>query len=381
MIRYNQPLTPIAFGTRAAIAWVVLSLMLSGCQMTAPMHVWKAADVPRSGAVRVAVAPIGGTTDATSRLLEALQRAQPQPSTMLAAVYPIELTRIGGIQLVSYDNQPNDMATLASARRAGMDYVLQGNIIQDDLTLPEPDPNERRRFRIFKPKEKIESLTVHWSIVDVESGRRIREKTISVDRTKADKNNPELAFFTQGGDARVLMASARESWSFVSPTTEKVDAMLDLPWVAAGSSQVRKGNAYARQGNWEMAEREWQQAAHQHSWNTAAWKNLSLAAVAKEDFTLAHARLKHANTFWPGDSTYPTLNWIEQRQREYHRSLDLTPPAEGWTIPDPPKSVRPNEVPSSPPRDLSELPWWTAIPILPPPGWTWKQWLSQPIVL
>ncbi len=355
--------------------------LVAGCKMTAPMHVWKASDVPKQGIVRVAVAPIGGKTDATDRLLNAMQRAQPQPNPMLAAMYPYELSQVGGIQLVSYDNQPNDMATLSSARLAGMDYILQGNIIDEELDIPPPEPTPKRRFRLFKPKEKLEYLTVHWSIVDVSTGQRIKEEIVSIDRKQAEKKYPELMMFAQGNDSRVLMASAKQSWSMVAPTTETTQAMLDLPWFTPGSSQVRKGNGYARQGNWQAAERVWQEAVDQHSWNTAAWKNLSLAATAKEDFQLARDRLKHADTILPGDSTFPTLTWIEQRQRDYHKSLDLAPPAAGWTLPDPPQSVRPNDVPSSPPRDLKDLPWWTAIPFVPPPGWTWKQWWSQPIVL
>lgn len=345
------------------ISLVLIAVSL-GCKMTAPMHVWKSAEVPKAGALRIAVAPIAGHSETCDRLLQALQSYQPNPSPLVAAVYPEELSRIGGIQLVSFDNQPNDMATLSSARRGGMDYLLQGSIVREDLNLPPPDM-KKRRFRLFKPKEKVESLIVRWAIVDVESGLRIREKTIYVDRTQADKDNPELNFLAQSNDARVLAASAKQSWSFVAPTTGKVDAMLDLPWFAPGSSTVRKGNGFARQGNWEQAEQEWQQAADQHSWNTAAWKNLSLAAVAREDFQLARDRLKHADTFWPGDSTFPTLNWIEQRQRAYHEAMNLPPPAQGWTLPDPPKTVRPDEVPSSPPKDASELPWWTKIPLLP----------------
>ncbi|MEQ1829192.1 MAG: tetratricopeptide repeat protein [Pirellula sp.] len=349
--------------------------------MTAPMHVWKAAQVPKPGLVRIAVAPIGGTTDATERLLNAMQRAQPQPSPVVAAVYPKELSQIGGIQLVSFDNQPNDMATLSSSRRAGMDYILQGNILESELDIPPPDPNEKKRFRIFKTKEKLEHLTVRWTIVDVKTGERINEKTVSVDRKQAEKLYPDLTMHTQSADGRVLLAAARQSWSFVAPTTNQEQATLDLPWFSYGSSQVRKGNGFARQGNWELAEREWQNVAKLHPRNTAAWNNLSLAAVAREDFQLARDRLKHADTMWPGDSTFPTLAWIEQRQRDYHQSMDLAAPVAGWSLADTPKSVRPEEVPASPPRDLNEMPWWTIFPFVPPPGWTWKQWWTQPIVL
>jgi len=346
------------------------------------MHVWKAPEVPKPGYVRIGVAPIGGANlETNERLQTALLRTQPNPNPMVTALHPADLANAGGIQLVSYDSQPNDMATLSAARRAGMDYILQGNVVKADLEVPPPDPKAKQRFRIFKPKEKVQYVTVHWSVIDVPSGQRIQEKTITMDSKQALKENPELAFTTQSPDAQVLMASARQSWSLVAPTVEPTQAMIDLPWLMLGSSRVRKGNGFAKQGNWEKAEREWQEAADQHSWNTAAWKNLSFSAAAREDFSLARDRLKHADTFWPGDSTYPTLTWIEQRQRHYHKSLDIAPPVSGWTLPDPPRTVRPDEVPSSAPRDIKDMPWWTAIPFIPPPGWTWKQWLTQPIVL
>ena len=368
--------------------WVIVFLNLlafslvhfTGCHMTAPMHTWKASEVSKSGLVRIAVAPIGGKTEAAERLQKVMKLAQPQPNPLVAALYPNELEQVGGIQLVSYDNQPNEMATLSAARRAGMDYILQGHIIHDDLEIPPPDPR-KSRFQIFKPKEKVESLAVHWVVTDVNNGQKVKERTFAMDRVQAEKRYPDLTMHTPGGDGRVLMASARQSWSLVAPTNEPVNAVLDLPWFMRGSSQVRKGNGYARQGRWDLAEEEWQEAASLHPWNTAAWTNLSLAAVAKEDFQLSRDRLKHANTFLPGDSTFSTLTWIEQHQRDHNQALNLPPPPTGWTLADGTKTKRPEEVPASPPRDLKEMPWWTAIPFIPPPGWTWRQWWTQPIVL
>ena len=369
----------LALGQTCLLA--VLIVYCLGCHMTAPMHTWRASKVAKAGHVRVAVAPIGGNPVVAQRLQNVMQQAQPQPSPLVSALHPAELEQFGGIRLVSYDNQPNEMATLNAARQAGMDFILQGHVLSDDLDTPPPDPNKKPRFSIFKPKKKVETIAVHWVVTDVNSGLKIKEETVAIDRLQAEREFPDLEKQTPTGDGRVLMATARRSWSLVAPRNEPVDATLDLPWVMQGSSQVRKGNGYARQGRWDLAEVEWQEAASLHPWNTAAWTNLSLAAVAKEDFQLARDRLKHANTFLPGDSTFPTLTWIEQRQQEHHLSLNLPEPESGWTLAKPPKSVRPDEVPSSPPRDLKEMPWWTAIPFLPPPGWTWKKWLTQPIVL
>ncbi len=360
---------------------MVVIVHFAGCHMTAPMYTWKASQVSKAGLVRVAVAPIGGSIESAGRLQNAMKLAQPQPNPLVAALHPNELEQMGGIQLVSFDNQPNEMATLSAARRAGMDYLLQGHIQNDQLDLPAPDLNQKKRFRIFKPREKVESLAVHWIVTDVNSGLKIKEQTIALDRIQAEKKFPDLKMHTPGGDGRVLMASARQSWALVAPCNEPSEALLDLPWFAPGSSQIRKGNGYAKQGRWDLAEVEWQEAASLHPRNTAAWTNLSLAAVAKEDFQLARDRLKHANSFLPGDPTFSTLIWIEQRQRDYHQSLNLPPPESGWSLVDAPKSTHPYEVSATPPRDLKEMPWWTAIPFIPPPGWTWKQWWTQPIVL
>ena len=360
---------------------VVLAVQCVGCHMTAPMHTWRAPQVPTAGLVRVAVAPIGGNPASAERLQAMMVVAQPQMNPLVSALHPADLERIGGIQLVSYDSQPNDMATLSAARQSGMDYVLQGYILNADLDTPPPDPKQNKRFRIFKRKAKVESMAVHWTVMDVKSGLKIKEQTNAINRLQAEKQFPDMAMQTQGGEGRVLMAAARQSWALVAPTNDAVNAKLDLPWLMQGSSQVRKGNGYARQGRWDLAEVEWQEAASLHPWNTAAWNNLSLAAVAKEDFQLARDRLKHANTFLPGDSTFSTLTWIEQRQRDHHQTLNMAPPESGWTLAYPPKPVSPEEVSQSPPRDLKEMPWWTAIPFIPPPGWTWKQWWTQPIVL
>ena len=329
-------------------AWSLATLV--GCKMTAPMHTWKSPKVPKTGVVRVAIAPIGGHTKTTQRLQDAMKQTQPNPNPLLTTVYPEELSQIGGIQLVSYDNQPNDMATVSAARRAGLDYVLQGYVMHEDIDTPPQDPQESKRFRIFRRKKKVEQLTVHWTVIDVNVGTRIQAHTVSMNRLQAEKKHPDLRLATQPGDDKVIMATARESWSLVAPINQPMDAVLDLPWVTPGSSQVRKGNGFAKQGRWDMAEKEWQEAVSLHPWNTAGWKNLSLAAVAREDFQLARDRLKHAETFWPGDATFPTLSWIEQRQRDHYQSLSLPPPAEGWTLADPQKSIGPKDVPHLPPK-------------------------------
>lgn len=367
-------------GSFAILLCCAGSVLITGCKMTAPMHMLRSPKIAKAGPVRIAVAPVAGQAEVAERLQQAIETAQPQQNRMLAVMHPRQLEQVGGIRLVSYDGQPSDMASLGAARRAGVDYVLQGSIVEEKLTVEPPNP--KKRFAFFKrKKDPVESMTVRWTVMDVATGSRVADETITMDREQADKLYPDLAYHAPAGDAKVLVASARQSWSLVAPTTKAEDVMLDLPWFMPGSSQVRKGNGFARQGRWELAEQEWQNAADSHPWNEAAWKNLSIAAVSREDFTLARDRLKHANTSWPGDPTFSTLMWIESKQKEYHNTLGLPPPVGGWTFPDPPKVTRPEETQAVKPKDLDQMPWWTAIPFMPPPGWTWKQWLTQPIVL
>ncbi|MFN6128974.1 MAG: tetratricopeptide repeat protein [Planctomycetota bacterium] len=371
---------PINF---ASIAAVLLG-MVTGCQMTAPIHVWKPPTVVQPGPVRVAISPIAGEPDVAQQLQQALELSRPQSMSQLAVILPNELERLGGIQLAAYDGQPSEMASLGAARQAGANYLLAGHVISHRLTAPPPRPKRPSLFSFVRKSPTSENLSVRWIVYDVESGQRLGEQTLTTTRRDVDKQFPDLAFQSDGG-AKVMAASARRSWELVVPTTRATDVLLDLPWFAPGSSAVRKGNAYARLGQWETAERTWQDAADAHNWNTAAWKNLAIAAVAREDFTLARSRLQHADwKYWPGDSSRGTLEWIEKQQRQYHEAFRLPDPEGGWSFTAPSREVVPASFETTlgpnDPVSLDDQPWYTAVPFLPPPGWSWTQWWSQPWV-
>ena len=358
----------------------------AGCQMTAPIHVWKPARVAQGGPVRVALAPIGGEPDVAQQLQLAMSLSRPQTMPHLAVIAPQDLERIGGIQLVAYDGQPSEMASLSAARRAGANYLLTGDVVSHRLSIPEQAQKRPSLFSFLRKPPPSEMLSVRWCVYEVESGRRLEEHTVTLSRREVDQQFPDLAFQSDGA-VKVMAASARRSWELVVPTTHAKDVMIDLPWFAPGSSDVRRGNAYARLGQWEMAERTWQDAADSHNWNTAAWKNLAIAAVAREDFTLARSRLRHADwKYFPGDNTPKTLAWIEEQQRQYHAAFNLPPPSTGWSFPDPPSpstlqvSDQPTDAQSVEPVSLDDQPWYTVIPFIPPPGWTWTKWWSQPWV-
>jgi hypothetical protein len=91
-------------------------MSFAGCHMSAPMHTWKASQVSKPGQVRIAVAPIGGSSESAERLQNAMKLAQPQPNPLVAALHPSELAQVGGIQLVSFDRRATRRHGLHSPR-------------------------------------------------------------------------------------------------------------------------------------------------------------------------------------------------------------------------------------------------------------------------
>jgi tetratricopeptide (TPR) repeat protein len=406
----QQMLVDRCFALRLAILPLSAALVACiGCRMSAPVYVWKSPPMNHGGVTTIAVGPIGGDLPVAEKLDQAMIASRPQSMPQLAVLYPDQLARSGGIQLVAYDGQPSEMATLGAARRVGANYVLSGHVVQHQLEqTDEKGASKQTWYRFLKRPPPPERMTVRWSLYETATGKRVLEQNVEMNRTDAEKTYPDLAF-QPTGDLKVIAACARKSWEMIVPTTYATDASLALPWFSLGSTQVRKGNAYAKLGRWEDAEREWQEAADQHPWNTAAWTNLSIAAVAHEDFELASSRLKHANTtFWPGDETSKTKAWIEKHQREYEASFNPNnaPPARYYPngaprptifqpFPRNPSNTPPGNpallngaednaanqvsVSNTKPKSLDEQPWYTVLPFIPPPGWSWKQWWSQPL--
>ncbi len=355
---------------------VLLSVFSTGCAMSAPMTVWEPALNRQRTITSIAMAPIHGPTELAAKLNEAMIQNQPRAGLPISFLHPAILEEMTSIQLAGFDGQPSDIAGLSAARRAGADVYLQGEIVR-----ARTEPQEPKQGKLDLRYRPSEQMTVAWSVTDVATGEKIGSNTMTFERTQIENAYPDLAQL--GGEPidRVAQGIARESWSMFAPKTTKEDAVLCLPWFLPGASKIRQGNGYARQGRWDMAEESWQDAASKHSWNNAAWHNLAIASVAREDFELARSRLNHAKTFMPNDRADKTERWLDEKQRDYHRALGLPEREGGWLIPDPPPPIAPSEVPSAKPQQIEDLPWWTAIPGTKPPGWTWRQWLTQPWVL
>jgi len=365
------------FHLRFAFAVAMVgAFSVCGCSMTAPMTVWQPALNQPRAVKTIAMTPIYGPEELAAKLNQAMIEAMQQSGSPITLLHPQLLEEMTSIQLASFDGQPSDVAGMNAARRAKADVLLQGQIVQSQL-----QPQEPKNGRFDTRKRPSEQITVAWTVTDVESGARLSSNTITVDREQAERNYPELAISGGENVDRVIAGLSRESWKMFSPMTTKEDAVLALPWFLPGASKIRQGNGFARQGRWDAAEKSWQDAVSKHPSNNAAWNNLALAAVAHEDFELGRSRVEHAKSMVPWDRARKTERWIDEHQHNYHRAQSLPDREGGWLVPDPPPPVALEDVPPVRAIDIDELPWWTAIPGTKPPGWTWKQWLSQPRAL
>jgi hypothetical protein len=358
----------------------LLLVMQVGCAMTAPIHLWRPAKDQNRPIHRIAISPTFGPRELAEKLDESMISAQPKLGNSIVLLHPKLLEEMTSIQLATYSGQPSDVAGMSAARRADADILLQGQIVNARTQPQEP----KKGFWDWR-KRPTESITVSWSATDVRTGERLGESTIKIDRDEAEKQYPDLKLLAGEPIDKVVQAASRQSWTMFSPGTRSEDAVLVLPWITPGASKTRQGNGYARQGRWDLAEAAWQEAVSKHPSNTAAWNNLAIASVAKQDFELARNRVEHAKTIVKWDRARKTESWIDRKQQEFHQAFGLPDREDGWLSPLAPKPpaawVKPEEQEFNPvaPVDIDQMPWWTAIPGTKPPGWTWKQWLTQPL--
>jgi hypothetical protein len=276
-----------------------------------------------------------------------------------------------------------------AAKNRGAQLIVHGNVEMADVgdptdsqakTLGNPN-NPGAAIAVLSggsPQAKDERMIVTWEAYDVESGKFVNVTTVSLSRTQAEKEYPDL-MGNPDPLGRLLTGVSRKTWGQFAPTVNKQDVTLERPYFSFGSKRVREGNTFAEEGLWQMAEHQWQSAVTAHPKNKSAWHNLALASVAQEDYEMARLRLSKAKGWIPSSQFKRTEMWIDAQQLAYHRSFGLPDREGGWLNPEP---VPAPEVPASTPVepvDIEDMPWWTSIPFSKPPGWTWKAWLTQPL--
>ncbi len=305
-------------------------VLITGCRTTAPMWMWRAPAVDRFEP-RIGVAPVAGQTEAAKLLTKSLMDHAPKQYASI--VGPEELEERSLLQLASYDGQPNELAAIKAAHHANCRVLMVGEVLQDQLEDREPGPN---RFIFFKSKPPPKSITVGWKAIDSQSGE-VLASTVNRFEAKSLGKNSSLLQTTLSETDQVIAAAASEAWAMVLPTLELVDVPLAMPTLGRDMISVYQGNRLAKQGLWDQAEMSWQNAASRYPKSKAAWHNLSMASVAKEDFPQARSRIRHADSWYPYSQAKSSMVWLERKQRAYHRAFNLSDPKEGWQFPDLPE--------------------------------------------
>lgn len=405
----------IQIGRLSALATgIAFCLAVGGCSTDAKLTTWQPATLQqtlahRYGAGRpwLAFAPV--EADAPLRDVFATQLAQHKPPGSRSVAYlappqrinanPFRLASTGSLPPAIFDPRGQlapaasdasiaNLSPLENARRQGFQVLVEGHVLESNLdTIPATDlpapPPGKRSGKKRRPPRLEPRITVRWDALDVASGDHLGSTNVSLSLSAVDELYPDMAHIADGRE-RLIAGVCRSGWAQFEPTLQPQSLELDKPYISRGSAEVRKGNAAASAGLWEQAQYHWQNAAALHPRNKAAWRNLSVASAAAEDFEMSRVQLSRGKPWLPDKDYDALLRWIDSQQQARHAALGLPPREEGWLYPmaPPPTAVRPASSSESDvqlaPKDLDDMPWYTAIPFAKPPGWTWKAWLTQP---
>ncbi len=153
---------------------------------------------------------------AAKTLESSIVATTPRPNPLLLTVTPDQLATASQIQLVSYDNQPNETATVGAARNTNSDLMLQANVVFAHLT---PIVEKRRSFlrKLLKRKREEMHLTVHWTVVDVSSGQRVLEQTIDTTESDVKRVSKAAGDQLQMENSSIVSLAAYRGWQLVSP--------------------------------------------------------------------------------------------------------------------------------------------------------------------
>ena len=302
-------------GTHIVFACAVV-VLITGCRMAAPIHVWQPPQLESTVGKSVAVSEIVGPKLVARQIEEKLLRTVPRDSGRITTLVQSDsLQSKSPIQLVTGDDsQPNDVALAAVARREAIDYVLRGEILEDR-----------------SPGQLSDRLTVSWRLTELAHNRSAGGRPVVVDAESAIDHYPDLAILTDP-DAVLAAAASRDTFRLITPWIDRQRAQLAIPYFLPGSEQVRRGNVAALATRWSDAEEIWRDVMQNHPSQVAAVHNLSLAAVAAQDFSRAKQLARKAVRLRPTALHKQTMVWVEMKQREYHEAFGLPDPPEGWFV-------------------------------------------------
>ena len=323
---------------RCAALGSCLSL-LAGCYLVAPIHVWQPPELESTVGKRVVLQSVGGppetAADVKAKVLEMVPRDTGRNTSIVRSE---DLLQGSHVRLASAtDEGPSDVALAAVARQHGIEYLLRGRVLtqqtdskdksneanKPDKVQPQPQP---------KPSEQDNPrLAVSWRLMSLGENPGAKGQPVAVDVKSAVKRYPDLAMVGDP-DQILTSAAARETFSLITPSVDRQQVQLAVPYVMFGSGEVRRGNVAALNGQWGEAEQIWNDVLARHPMQAAAAHNLALAAAAGQDFSRAKRLARQAIRLQPTPLHERTLVWIELRQRDYHKSFNLPDPAEGWLV-------------------------------------------------
>lgn len=325
----------------------------SGCRVVAPIHAWSPPQLGSAVGKKVALSGVQGPKELARPLQRQLLSQAPEDAGRQLTMVSLEdmvayesskPVRPGAqIQLVSaIDEKPNDLAVASVARDQGIDYVLRGEVIQ-------------KRHGIQHDPDDPGTLSVSWRLTGLELGTPGGGNPIMLDVRTARELYPDLAFVSDL-DEVLTQAMVRETFRLITPSVDRYQVKLEVPYLLPGSAKVRRGNRAAREGRWGEAEKLWAEVREHHPTQLAALHNLALAAAAGQDFSRAKALARKAIRYNPSQLHKQTLVWIELKQRAYHQAFFLPDPPEGWFLTDGPTDAAPanNLLPEKTPAKMAD---------------------------
>ncbi len=303
---------------------------------------------------------------------------RPSARADLALITTKQLADVSPIQLASTASLSNDSTALMAARIAKADYLLQGEVLSSKL-----NKAAEVKSASYSTEDKIgnEQLITSWRLIDVRTARAIANQAVSLNTAVVDEAYPDLLATMPNPSVRLVTASARDAWRELAPSVERDQVELMIPWPQLGAIPTRMGIVDARKGRWDLAEQKWELATRRNPLNIAARHNLAIAHAAREDFPGAKEMLQTVR--WPLSKRLPAESrfWLDQKHRQFQAAHGLGRPEQGWLFPDPIQDNGKFQSEPVRPVNIDDLPWWTAIPLMKPPGWSWRDWWLQPWAL
>ncbi len=305
--------------------------LTSGCRMAAPIHAWAPPQLGSAVGKQVALSGVQGPRELAGPLQRQLLSQVPKdPGRQLTMVSLEEMVAYEScdpagsdskIKLVSaLDENPNDLAVASVARHQGIDYVLRGEVIQ-------------KRHASQQNQADPGTLNVSWRLTGLEAEYPGGGNPIILDVKSARELYPDLAYVSDLNEA-LTQAMVRETFRLITPSVDRYQVALEIPYLLPGSAKIRRGNRAAREGRWGEAEKLWSDVRERHPTQLAALHNLALAAAAGQDFSRAKKLARKAMRYNPSQLHKKTLVWIELKQRAYHQAFALPDPPEGWFLTD-----------------------------------------------